>query len=129
MGANFEIEEDLIAEQNKALKAWLAEDFEHLGDGSSRRDVNIEDLVEKAQKFKVAVPSWGVGTGGTRFARFPGIGRAAQHLSKSSKTVRRSINWFVQPRRSRCTFPGTSRITRKLSLENARSHGARRSTR
>ena len=31
-------------------------------------------LSRKAQSFRVAVPSWGLGTGGTRFARFPGLG-------------------------------------------------------
>lgn len=30
-------------------------------------------MVEKVRAFTVAVPSWDVGTGGTRFARFPGI--------------------------------------------------------
>src|SRR4029079_9773877 len=34
----------------------------------------IEALVARAQSLLVAVPSWGVGTGGTRFARFPGSG-------------------------------------------------------
>jgi L-rhamnose isomerase/sugar isomerase len=33
--------------------------------------VQIEPLTERAMRFQVAVPSWGVGTGGTRFARFP----------------------------------------------------------
>ena len=28
-------------------------------------------MVERAMAFRVAVPSWGVGVGGTRFARFP----------------------------------------------------------
>jgi len=32
----------------------------------------IEGVLEKAMAFSVAVPSWGAGTGGTRFARFPG---------------------------------------------------------
>src|SRR4030095_11128189 len=29
---------------------------------------------EKGESCQAAVPSWGVGTGGTRFARFPGRG-------------------------------------------------------
>jgi len=32
----------------------------------------IDSLLQKAIDFAVAVPSWGAGTGGTRFARFPG---------------------------------------------------------
>ncbi|MEQ1646264.1 MAG: L-rhamnose catabolism isomerase, partial [Pyrinomonadaceae bacterium] len=62
------------AGQNKAKSDWLAEDFEYLGRKLQRRGLDIETLVEKARGLKVAVPSWGVGTGGTRFARFPGAG-------------------------------------------------------
>src|SRR5690349_3486444 len=82
MGANFEIEQDLIADQNKARKDWLDEDFEYLGRRLQRRGVDIEVAVEKAQSFKVALPSWGVGTGGTRFARFPGRGEPRNILEK-----------------------------------------------
>ncbi len=74
MTVNFEIEQDLIAEQNQAKRAWLAEDFEYLGSKLNRRNIDIESLVEKARGLQIAIPSWGVGTGGTRFARFPGPG-------------------------------------------------------
>ena len=74
MSKNFTIEQDLIAEQNKKSKSFLTEDYEYLAKKLQRRDINIENLVEKAANFQVAVPSWGVGTGGTRFARFPGTG-------------------------------------------------------
>ena len=74
MSTNFEIEDDFIAEQNEESIAWLKEDFNHLGKVLHRRSISIESLVAKAQTFQVAVPSWGVGTGGTRFARFPGKG-------------------------------------------------------
>ncbi|MFN7928990.1 MAG: L-rhamnose catabolism isomerase [Blastocatellia bacterium] len=74
MTAHFAINDDFIAEQNQQAKAWLEEDYEHLGKQLQRRGVNIEELTAQAQAFQVAVPSWGVGTGGTRFARFPGQG-------------------------------------------------------
>lgn len=74
MPANFEIEQDFIAEQNKAKSDWLAEDLEYLGKKLLRRGIDVETLIERAGTLKVAVPSWGVGTGGTRFARFPGKG-------------------------------------------------------
>src|SRR5262249_60554036 len=74
MTAPFEISDGFIAEQNKKARAWLDEDYEHLGKQLRRRGVEIEDLTERAQSFEVAVPSWGVGTGGTRVARFPGPG-------------------------------------------------------
>lgn len=74
MATRFEIEEGFIAEQNERLKEWLEEDYDHLARKIRRRNVEIEELVTKLQSFSVAVPSWGVGTGGTRFARFAGPG-------------------------------------------------------
>ena len=68
------IKKSFIAEQNeKQLKA-LQQDYDALGQKLARADLDIETLTEKAQQFAIAVPSWGVGTGGTRFARFPGKG-------------------------------------------------------
>src|SRR5436190_13607193 len=74
MSVNFEIGQDFIAEQNEAKSDWLAEDLDYLGRKLQRRNIDIESLVEKARGLQIAVPSWGVGTGGTRFARFPGQG-------------------------------------------------------
>jgi L-rhamnose isomerase/sugar isomerase len=74
MTRHFEISDGFIAEQNRRAQAWLDEDYEHLGRQLWRRGVEIENLTALAQSFQVAVPSWGVGTGGTRFARFPGPG-------------------------------------------------------
>jgi len=74
MQRKFEIDDGFIAEQNKGLESWMHEDYEHLGKALRRRQIDIEDLVAKAQSFRVAIPSWGLGTGGTRFARFPGPG-------------------------------------------------------
>ncbi len=74
MTANFEIEQDFIADQNKAKNDWLIEDLAYLEKKLGRRNIEVDTLIEKARAFQVAVPSWGVGTGGTRFARFPGPG-------------------------------------------------------
>jgi L-rhamnose isomerase / sugar isomerase len=74
MPENFEIESDFIAEQNASGAAAHAEDFDHLGRKLARRGVDIDAIVEKSRDLRVAIPSWGVGTGGTRFARFPGPG-------------------------------------------------------
>ncbi|MFG6442975.1 L-rhamnose catabolism isomerase [Roseateles sp. LKC17W] len=63
-----------VEQHNAALRAELQADYDALGGMLSRRGVDIEALTAKAQTFGVAVPSWGAGTGGTRFARFPGKG-------------------------------------------------------
>lgn len=74
MSTNFEISDDFIAEQNKKSEEVLTEDLEYLAKKLKRSNIEIEKIIESARGFQVAVPSWGVGTGGTRFARFPGTG-------------------------------------------------------
>ena len=74
MATRFEIDDAFIAERNQVAKGFLEDDYDSLGDKLGRNNVNIRDLTAKAQAFQVALPSWGVGTGGTRFARFPGPG-------------------------------------------------------
>jgi L-rhamnose isomerase/sugar isomerase len=73
---------DLIARENAARQAALDEDVAHLGRQLARRDVDIEGVVARAAAFRVALPSWAVGTGGTRFARFPGPGEPRTLLEK-----------------------------------------------
>ena len=65
---------DYIAGQNRAQEAALDEDYAALGRQLARRGVDVERVTEAVMRFGVAIPSWGVGTGGTRFARFPGPG-------------------------------------------------------
>ena len=60
---------------------------------------------DKVAAFAVAIPSWGVGTGGTRFARFPGAGEprdifdkledcaVIQQLTRATPTVSLHIPW------------------------------------
>ena len=70
MGTHFEIDDGFIAEENGRARAWVEEDYDHLAKQLLRRNVDIDHLTAKAKSFRVAVPSWGVGTGGTRFARW-----------------------------------------------------------
>src|SRR5436190_17006637 len=74
MSDHFEIDDSFISEQNRKARDGVDEDFAALTSKLRRRNIEIEDLLAKAQSFRVAIPSWGVGTGGTRFARFPGPG-------------------------------------------------------
>ncbi|MBB5224150.1 L-rhamnose isomerase/sugar isomerase [Amaricoccus macauensis] len=63
-------------------EADLRRDYESLGERLARRGVEIDALKARAAAFGVAVPSWGVGTGGTRFARFPGPGEPRDVFDK-----------------------------------------------
>jgi L-rhamnose isomerase/sugar isomerase len=68
---HFEIDDEFIAKQNEKRRTEVAGDYDYLAAKLRRKNIDIENLTNKAEAFRVAVPSWGVGTGGTRFARFP----------------------------------------------------------
>ena len=70
----FAITADFLAGENQKNEKALAEDYAALGRQLQRRGIAIEAITQRAIDFAVAVPTWGVGTGGTRFARFPGPG-------------------------------------------------------
>ncbi len=70
----FRISSSFVDRENRRGLKTLEADYKHLGEQLARRGIDIETITRKAQQFSVAVPSWGVGTGGTRFARFPGPG-------------------------------------------------------
>src|SRR6516225_3495289 len=105
MAAPFEIADDLIASDNRRHEAALAEDYEHLGKVLGRRRFDIDALTARVAAFRVAVPSWGVGTGGTRFARFPGPGEprnvfekiddcgVIQQLARATPTISPHFPW------------------------------------
>ncbi|MDP9561488.1 MULTISPECIES: L-rhamnose catabolism isomerase [unclassified Agrobacterium] len=65
---------DVIAAENDKRAAALKDDYDALGNQLARRNIDIDAVTAKVAEFFVAVPSWGVGSGGTRFARFPGEG-------------------------------------------------------
>jgi len=71
-----------IASANKLHAAPLAADYAALGAQLERRGIAIDDIARAVANFKVAIPSWGVGTGGTRFGRFPGLGEPRNVFEK-----------------------------------------------
>jgi L-rhamnose isomerase/sugar isomerase len=60
----------------------LQSDYSHLGEQLDRRGIGIDAVKARVAKYTVAVPSWGVGTGGTRFAKFPGPGEPRNIFDK-----------------------------------------------
>ncbi len=103
--AEFRIAPDLVAAENDKRAAALKSDYDALGATLARRGVDIEAVTKKVSEFFVAVPSWGVGTGGTRFARFPGTGEprgifdklddcaVIQQLTRATPRVSLHIPW------------------------------------
>jgi L-rhamnose isomerase/sugar isomerase len=96
---------DIVAAENDRREAAHRSDFQALGDKLARSSIDIETVTAKVADFFVAVPSWGVGTGGTRFARFPGLGEprhifdklddcgVIQQLTRATPTVSLHIPW------------------------------------
>lgn len=99
------IAKSVIDAHNDNLLRHLRSDYDHLGEQLSRRDIDIETVRAQVARFGVAIPSWGVGTGGTRFARFPGLGEprhvfdklqdcgVIQQLARATPTVSLHIPW------------------------------------
>lgn len=59
-----------IAEQNESLLKDHQRRISFISDELG----NTEDILQKLADFQVAIPSWALGTGGTRFGRFSGGG-------------------------------------------------------
>ncbi|WP_157019054.1 L-rhamnose catabolism isomerase [Mesorhizobium xinjiangense] len=96
---------DIVEKENEARGTALLRDYETLGERLDRQGIAIDAIAEKVAAFGVAVPSWGVGTGGTRFARFPGPGEprdifdkiadcaVINQLTRATPTVSLHIPW------------------------------------
>lgn len=67
------VKEDMYARQASLLPAHRRQ-WEALGEMLAAAGLSAESLIAPIQAFQVAIPSWALGTGGTRFGRFPGGG-------------------------------------------------------
>ena len=65
------LDAELIARHNATRLAALRDDYAALSRSLERRGLSVEAIKQRAAKLELATPSWGVGVGGTRFARFP----------------------------------------------------------
>ena len=103
------IEPDIIEQTNDKAAASLRADYDALGEHLDRRGIDIAAVKHKVASYGIAVPSWGVGTGGTRFARFPGAGEPRDVFDKlddcgvihlltaATPSVSLHIPWDAQP--------------------------------
>jgi L-rhamnose isomerase/sugar isomerase len=71
-----------LAGHNQPRLPALQEDYDALGRQLARRGLDIDAITGRAMAFRVAVPSWAVSTGGTRFALFPGPGEPRDVFEK-----------------------------------------------
>ena len=96
-----------IAAHNEALLSAHDKDFSHLASRLSERNIDTEKIISNLRNFQVAIPSWALGTGGTRFGRFPGGGEPGSleekikdvgllhRLNASSGAISLHIPWDI----------------------------------
>lgn len=96
---------DLLQDHNKKLAESHETAFSRLYDQLGRRGADADRIVETVRDFACAIPSWALGTGGTRFGRYPGPGEPStvfekmediaviHQLTRTAPTVSLHIPW------------------------------------
>src|SRR5277367_326558 len=99
------IPQELVDSENRKRLPALEDEYDALSRSLARRNIAIDVVKDKLKALSVAIPSWGVGTGGTRFARFPIAGEpngifekledcaVIQALGRNTPTVSPHFPW------------------------------------
>ncbi|MCL4142057.1 UNVERIFIED_CONTAM: hypothetical protein GTU68_012588 [Idotea baltica] len=64
------IKKEYIQEQNQKKNTLHRERFDFLSNDLTKQEIDVESVIKKISDFQVAIPSWALGAGGTRFGRF-----------------------------------------------------------
>lgn len=98
-----QLEKYQVDEHNQSLLAEHKRKFEFTGQGIP----DINEIIQQVADFQIAIPSWALGTGGTRFGRFSGGGepRSLEEkvedigllhaLNRSSGAISLHIPWDI----------------------------------
>ena len=101
----FRIHADAIADAEADLLDAHVDDLGHLRTALARQGTDAERVISEVAAFSVAAPSWAVGTGSTRFGRFPGPGEprtldekvddvaALNALTGANRTISLHVPW------------------------------------
>ncbi|MDX2246862.1 MAG: TIM barrel protein [Bacteroidia bacterium] len=96
-----------IQENNLLYQRDHQRKFEFLAENLTLSGKNVEEMLEKIGEFQIAIPSWALGTGGTRFGRFPGGGEPGNleqkmedvglihALSRAANAISLHIPWDI----------------------------------
>ena len=76
------VNKNKIFDSNKKFLNNLNKDYDYFCEKVSRLNIDIKVLKKKISSLNLALPSWGLGTGGTRFGRFPGLGEPRNIFEK-----------------------------------------------
>ena len=97
------IEKNILEELNQPLLKEHQRRFDFIAGEIN----NVDAIIQKLTDFQIAIPSWALGTGGTRFARFGGGGEPRNleekiedigllhALNKSSGAISLHIPWDI----------------------------------
>ena len=72
-----QLDKDQILTENKRLQEHHQDRFRFLSDQLDQQDKDVQAILRKLSNFQVAIPSWALGAGGTRFGRFSYFGEPA----------------------------------------------------
>ena len=112
-----------LAELNQPLLAGHHQLFQHLAESPRLRAADVPAVVQQLIDFQVAIPSWALGTGGTRFGRFPLGGEPRtleekiadvgilQRLNRSSNSISLHIPWDIPQ-----DIPGLQQLLKQQGL-------------
>jgi L-rhamnose isomerase len=76
------LRKDSIQEHNQTLLAEHQRGFDFIAAGTE----DAEAVIERLMAFQIAIPSWALGSGGTRFGRFP-IGGEPRNLEEKIEDI------------------------------------------
>ena len=68
------IQEEYILNYNKSVIENHNENFDFLSSKLSKQGHDVQNIISRLSDFQVAIPSWALGAGGTRFGRFSFFG-------------------------------------------------------
>jgi len=101
------LKEIQVQEHNESQYALHKKKFSFLSEALIDNGINVDKILDDLIRFQIAIPSWALGTGGTRFARFSGGGEPRtleekiedvgmiHSLNKSSGKISLHIPWDI----------------------------------
>ncbi|KQS33295.1 TIM barrel protein [Dyadobacter sp. Leaf189] len=124
------IEQYQIDEHNDSLLAKHDNQLAYTKNILAEEGINAGEVVKALSDFQVAIPSWALGTGGTRFGRFSGVGepRSLEEkiedvgllhtLNRSSGSISLHIPWDI-PERAQSIMDLASSVNLKFDAVNS----------
>ena len=101
------LDQNIIKTFNEKQLPRHKTNFDHLEERLTQKGLDLETVVDQIGALQIAIPSWALGTGGTRFGRFPRGGEPStleekikdvgilHSLNQSSGAISLHIPWDI----------------------------------